>query len=357
MNKKLVIALILMTFIWLIHLSLLNQVKAQTSTISIINPGPASKPAKWTAAPPPPGEIGGPSFTFYAPQTALESTFFINLTIENAVNIRSWGIGLVYENASIAYVSAWRPTDHIFAPAESGGATPIVPSVTLEGINTTHTILKWGYAYLWKDEEGNPIRWGFNGSGVLCQIQFKLVKAVDSGQWTTVLALDPEWTQVYPFDMPPETPNVEPGYVTYIYDDTPPLIQNVTQTPPANNVQPNEPVIVSANVTDDNGVKSVILNYTIDNGETWTSVAMTYNEDSGLYEGTIPGQAAGTNVKYQIHAEDNAGNIATNDNEGEYFPYIVIPELTIAAIVLLLTFVSLFIIIAAKRNKRPVIRA
>jgi hypothetical protein len=333
-------------------------VKAQTSTISIINPGPASKPTKWTAAPPLPEEIGGSNFNFYAPQTALQSTFFINLTIENAENIRSWGIGLVYENTSIAYVSAWRPTDHIFAPAESGGATPIVPPVTLDEVDATHMILKWGYAYLWQDDEGNPIRWGFNGSGVLCQIQFKLIKPVDPSniKWTTVLALDPEWTQVYPFDLPPETPNVNSGYVTYIYDDTPPLIKDVTQVPPANNVQPDEPVVVSVNVTDSgSGVKSVILNYTTDNGVTWTSISMTYNETLGLYEGTIPGQSAETNVKYQIHAEDKAGNKATNDNDGAYFPYTVIPELSIWAIATILT-AFLFITITVKRNKRAIIR-
>ena len=53
----------------------------------------------------------------------------------------------------------------------------------------------------------------------------------------------------------------------------------------------------------------------------WTNVSMNYNPTTTLYEATIPGQPARTNVKYKIIAYDNAENPAVNDNAEEYHVY------------------------------------
>uniref|UniRef100_A0A7C4RXR4 DUF7743 domain-containing protein n=1 Tax=Fervidobacterium pennivorans TaxID=93466 RepID=A0A7C4RXR4_FERPE len=321
-------------------------------TLAILNPGPASRPTRWNATLAKPNEIGTNSFSFYYPQTPVGSTFFINVTIKNVTNMKAWGIGIVFNNATLRYLSAWRPADHVFSYPESQGATPIAPTVSVDDYNATHKIVKWGYAYLWTDDEGNLIQWGFNGTGTLCQIQFKLIKELSPGQSvTTLLWFDPEWTSIYAFGVPSPGKidvNMEGAYVSYSYDNTPPVIQNPQQTP-ATNVQPNQPVKVSVNVTDAvSGVKTVILNYTT--GTTWTSINMQLNVTTGLYEATIPGFSAGTQVRYKIAAEDYAGNKAVNDNAGNYFVYTVISEIPLIVLLMALTIIGATLISAKKKK-------
>jgi hypothetical protein len=192
---------------------------AETSTVSIINPGPDGYPAKWTAGPDT-AHIGTADFYFNSDTTETGDTFFMNITIRDVVNMKSWGIGIIYKSSALQFVSAWRPPDHVFAYPESQGASPQVPSVSIDDVNETYKILKWGYAYLWTDEYGNPIQWGFNGSGVLCQIQFRITAAVDqlNPVEEAYFAFDPEWTAVFRFGLPPpgkEIPNMESAYWKY----------------------------------------------------------------------------------------------------------------------------------------------
>ncbi len=69
----------------------------------------------------------------------------------------------------------------------------------------------------------------------------------------------------------------------------------------------NEEVTIYATVDDPDGVQWVKLEYSTDGGFTWTSVDMT-PMDGNSYQGTIPGQPAGTEVKYRIHAADTLNN-------------------------------------------------
>jgi hypothetical protein len=71
---------------------------------------------------------------------------------------------------------------------------------------------------------------------------------------------------------------------------------------------------------------------------------MTLNQTSGLYEFAIPGQEAGTLMKYCMTAYDNAGNIATNDNAGQYYVYTVIPEFPSLVLISFLMVVALLAI-------------
>lgn len=91
-------------------------------------------------------------------------------------------------------------------------------------------------------------------------------------------------------------------------------------------VQPNQPVRISANVTDSgSGLKSVTLTYFTNRSVLGLKFQMTLNQTRGLYEYTILGQEARTLVKFQITAHDNAGNSKTEDNAGEYYRYTVNP--------------------------------
>jgi hypothetical protein len=136
-----------------------------------------------------------------------------------------------------------------------------------------------------------------------------------------------------------------------IYDENPPMIGNPTQIPSPDNVQENQEVRVLVNVTDDiTGVKTVILSYKVNDEPTWHNITMSFNETSGLWEATIPGQPLGTLVKYFIIAYDYAGNVAVNDNELSYFVFTVIPEFS--SILVLITVLALSMVaIAITRRK------
>lgn len=102
-----------------------------------------------------------------------------------------------------------------------------------------------------------------------------------------------------------------------IPDTTAPLISNIIQSPPAEAIILSaDSVNVSAMVTDDTKVESVILSY--NNGTAiWTNITMTYG--FGVYTATIPPQAEGSTIQYQIYAYDSAGNA----NVSETFSYEV----------------------------------
>ena len=122
---------------------------------------------------------------------------------------------------------------------------------------------------------------------------------------------------------------------------------------PSGDVEPLQEVKISVNITDFGvGVKNATLYYTITNGTSWEPPRlMAYNSTTGYYETTIPGQPAGTWVKYKITAYDNAGNPYTEDNSGEYFVYTVIPEFQIL-LILIFIIATLTAIILTKTRKQ-----
>jgi len=105
-----------------------------------------------------------------------------------------------------------------------------------------------------------------------------------------------------------------------------PAIYNVTHTPTVPSA--NEPVVVTANVHDPDGVKTLTLYYRLDPAANYTAVAMNDNgtggdaiAGDGVYSATIPGQAANQIVAFYISATDSLGAstrfpaLRTNDNE------------------------------------------
>jgi len=147
----------------------------------------------------------------------------------------------------------------------------------------------------------------------------------------------------------------EDGYFKLNWtDNVPPSIGIPSQEPSADNVMADEEVKVSVNVTDaDSGVGEVTLSYTINDGTSWDNVTMSYNSTTSLYEGIIPGQSLDITVKYKITAYDNANNSAVQDNAGEYYPYLVIPEfstwLSLSVTIFLITIATILV----KRKHKP----
>jgi hypothetical protein len=104
-----------------------------------------------------------------------------------------------------------------------------------------------------------------------------------------------------------------------------PAMYNVTHTPslPA----ANQPVVVTANVHDPDGVQSFTLHYRLDPATNYTAVPMNDNgtggdaiTGDGIYSATIPGQASNQIVAFFISATDRLGAatrfpaLRTNDN-------------------------------------------
>jgi hypothetical protein len=94
-----------------------------------------------------------------------------------------------------------------------------------------------------------------------------------------------------------------------------PAIYNVTHTPtvPA----ASQPVVVTANVSDPDGVRSLTLYYRIDPATTYTAVTMndygTVGDAigrDGVFSAAIPGQSANTIVAFYISATDSLGAAA-----------------------------------------------
>ncbi len=67
----------------------------------------------------------------------------------------------------------------------------------------------------------------------------------------------------------------------------------------------DEPVLVVANVTSDNAITEVKLQYSTDNRTSWTNVTM--EQSDGLYQAQIPGLPDGTFVVYRVVAIDDQG--------------------------------------------------
>ena len=138
---------------------------------------------------------------------------------------------------------------------------------------------------------------------------------------------------------------------TIILDKTAPTLETPSRTP-AGNIQSNQLVIVSANVTDSiSGVKNVTLYYSVDNGSTWITVPMSQNTLTGLYEAVIPGQQSRTWVKYKITAYDYAGNEVVFDQTEPYRVSSSIPELLFVVAIFLMIPLAIMLFFI-KRMKR-----
>jgi hypothetical protein len=133
-------------------------------------------------------------------------------------------------------------------------------------------------------------------------------------------------------------------------DLNPPLIGTPIRNPDGV-VNPYQPVKISVNITDvETSVKNATLNFTIDDAN-WTIIEMTFNNETGYYEATIPGQPPSAYVTFTIAAYDIAENQAIKDDIEPYYVDPIVPEFSNYTIFLLLILASVSIAIAYKRKR------
>lgn len=114
--------------------------------------------------------------------------------------------------------------------------------------------------------------------------------------------------------------NTEPVQGTWTSSSNiPPTIASITETrtcpypyTPSSFVSANEPVQITARITDNAGgisINSALLSFNVDN-KTEGNLTMIYNSTSSLWSAIIPGQPGNNMVQYSITAWDNLGNFA-----------------------------------------------
>jgi len=136
------------------------------------------------------------------------------------------------------------------------------------------------------------------------------------------------------------TDNVKPSIGVPIHQPEPP--------------NQDEKVTVFVNVTDSGSeVGEVFLYYRTNSSGVWTEVNMT-KLTGDTYVGEIPSFEADTHVQYYVIAYDNAYNQATQDKNGVYYGYIVIPEFQEFAFLLLFMSLSLIAVMLTKKIRRKV---
>jgi hypothetical protein len=138
----------------------------------------------------------------------------------------------------------------------------------------------------------------------------------------------------------------------YVVDNVEPSIGvPIHQPDPPNQ---GEKVTVLVNVTDSGSrVGEVFLYYRTNSSEAWNKVNMS-KLTGDTYVGEILGFEADTHVQYYVIAYDNAYNQATQDKDGVYYGYIVIPEFQEFAFLLLFMSLSLIAVMLTKKIRRKV---
>lgn len=264
-------------------------------------------------------------------QTFYTTTFNVNSTVTNATNVYAWQVRVEFNSTILNCTYVKTPDDSIFKLEQ------------LSGIYIDNDL---GYVMTGYSRLGDVP--GKNGSGVLTVITFKIKAIVEEGDSLPFnLTYHTTLTYLLNPDMEEMPVNLVGGQYTFINDTTPPTIGTPTQDPPKENVQENQDVKVSVNVTDTaSGVKNVTLSYTTNN-QTWNNLPMELvNETFGLYEVNITGRPIGTFVKYNITAYDYAENRA----DKESYTYIVIPEFTLTALILMFMTITLVAVAISKRR-------
>ncbi len=185
--------------------------QAPAEQFSVINPGPSSYPSRWNASSTV-RNYNTTEFIFYSNETALDSTFFVNVTVTNVTNLYGWGMGLVYDNTTLEFVRAWLPPDDVFAGAVNAGATLITPSVVIAPVDATHQEIQWGATYIMPTPQ-----WDFNGTGTLAQVEFQIIAQVNSTntQVSSSFTFDPAWTSVYYWPSGTEVPTLNTASFVY----------------------------------------------------------------------------------------------------------------------------------------------
>jgi len=194
---------------------------------------------------------------------------------------------------------------------------------------------------------------GLSKNASLAWVEFQITQAptVNVTSLTSVLGINNTDTYFLDVDLAHIATTDFDGTYSFTYVAPVPLaIPSVTQVPGKSSVGDGESVDVSANVTGGvGGVANVTLSYSTDNS-VFTNATMTFEDTTGLWDGTIPGYIGGTTVYYKIIAYDGAGNSVTSDT-GQW-NYVVIPEFTSMLIIVMLMAMGGAVLLARKKIMR-----
>lgn len=286
------------------------------------------------------------TLSFYTNTTPVGHRFNVTLWVNLTDNSFTWQFHLNFNttqlNATRTGYTAGTVSD--WATHSSTGITiPVVPV-----IDNVMGYVEHGESCSGADYVPGPV------VASLAWVEFEILTGPMEGTLTSQLSIDNADTFFLDFellDIELTKYNADYSY-TFAEDTTPPTIDTPIQNPPPDNVQPDQNVTVSVNVTDtESGVKNVTLLYTNDT-TIWHSIPMSLNETSGLWEGLIPGEPLDTYVQYRIVAYDNEENRAENDNSGVYFVYTVIPEFTLIMLLTLMILSTISMIVVRKKLKK-----
>lgn len=269
---------------------------------------------------------------------AFNVTVWLNTKNDTTdVAIYGWQVKLTWNATLLNYLNAGvtgATTSEFFAGLTT---IPVTPVISEAGDAVT-----FGEGLLTGSRSGN---------GSLCWIEFATKMAPN--ETIPTLSSELNFTGVpeeFTFLVDPDVNTVPMvaynatfNYSFYVppADTTPPTIDTPTRSP-SGAVSENEAVTVTADITDNvggSGVKDATLSYTTDNA-TWTNVTMSNGGSGNSYSGTILGQLNGTSVWYYITANDNAGNNAITLTAPYSYSYNVVPEFTIAVLMVMLTVLA-----------------
>ena len=277
------------------------------------------------------------------PDTVTLGTITVRVNITDVVRLYGWEFKLYYNNTLLTFQS-YTVAGHFL---EQGGTTFQIDKSN-NNYNSTH-----GLVWLADTLLGAPS--GVSGSGPLVTLTFN---ATGKGKAYLIFedllpTMDGKNIKLGDKSANPIQNIAYDKIVTIKAELNPPVITNVVQNPPADNVLPTDSVTVNATVTDESGVKNVTLYYSTDEGATWNNITMV-NVEGDIYttETPIPTQSLGTHVKYKIVAFDLEDNMAVNDNAGNYFVYTVVPEFTTPLIFILIILATVTIMISRTKAKK-----
>jgi hypothetical protein len=226
-------------------------------------------------------------FNFTALEKSVGDTFIINITITNVTNLFCWEFMLDWNSNALSYVSAWLPSDNVFA-----GQMPVIagPDASVAGQ------MIYGAA-------AGPNQPGFNGSGTLAQVELRIVQGGGESLISFAEIYDYTFLSDYYINNIPFT--AVNGYYAYPLG---PLIQNVFGTPSVPNY--DQSVQIEALVSDNAGVESVFVHCNYGNSSYNITMA---NNGGNNFTASIPPLPFNTTVSYSIFAMNTNQHWAKSD--------------------------------------------
>jgi len=285
--------------------------------------------------------VDPPAVNFDSNNASVGTRFNITIWANMEANTFAWQVTITFDPGLLQEVATGytgTSTSQFF----SGHVTQPTPPVV---DNTAGTVLL-GESLLGTD----AVATAQNASLMWTEFEISQAPGATNGPFTSVLGINSTDTKFLDINVATIPTTKFDGAYSFTYAAAAPLtIQSATQVPDKDSVGDMEDVVVSANVTGGSGgVASVTLAYSTDN-ITFTNTTTTLNSTTGLWDGTIPGETAGSTVYYEVIAKDGAGNYATKTDS---YYYTIVPEFTSVLMILMLIAMASAVLLMRKKIMR-----